>query len=225
MPAIERYDGSAFKVLRKFLHECPNEAQRLDIYILSAEFGLIHSAHPIPFYDRKMTEIRSQELHSSVLSKLEYIMLTKSYEELFLIAGKNYHVAFSGYESIIPLNVTYRTATGGLGKQLSELYFWLRGETSKSNSIEYSIPRNGLPKLRGIEISLTSEQVIEIARQAIAKDLKTAIRCQAWYVTVDNYQVAPKWLVSQLTGVPVSQFGTGDARRILNQLGIEVKHL
>lgn len=34
LPAIERYDGPAFQVLRKFLREFPLEAESLDVYIL-----------------------------------------------------------------------------------------------------------------------------------------------------------------------------------------------
>ena len=55
LPALTRYDGPMFRVLRKFLRECPGEAQGLEIYILSAEFGLIPASQPIPNYDRRMT--------------------------------------------------------------------------------------------------------------------------------------------------------------------------
>lgn len=37
LPAIERYDGPAFRVLRRFLRERPFEAP--DVLILSAEHG------------------------------------------------------------------------------------------------------------------------------------------------------------------------------------------
>jgi hypothetical protein len=32
LPALERYDGPAFRVLRKFLRESPSKAQILDIF-------------------------------------------------------------------------------------------------------------------------------------------------------------------------------------------------
>ena len=39
LPAIERYDGPAFRVLRRYLRERPAGAP--DVFILSAEHGLI----------------------------------------------------------------------------------------------------------------------------------------------------------------------------------------
>lgn len=53
--ALERYDGPAFHVLRKFIIECPAEARNLDIHILSAKFGLITAARSIPRYEQNVT--------------------------------------------------------------------------------------------------------------------------------------------------------------------------
>ena len=44
LPAIDRYDGPAFRVLRRFLRERPAGAP--DVLILSAKHGLI--AHDLP---------------------------------------------------------------------------------------------------------------------------------------------------------------------------------
>ncbi len=41
LPAIERYNGPLFFVLRRFIRECPGQARHLDVYILSAAYGLI----------------------------------------------------------------------------------------------------------------------------------------------------------------------------------------
>jgi len=64
--------------------------------------------------------------------------------------------------------------------------------------------------------------VINVARQALAEGRGDPSRYQSWYVPIDGQRVSPKWLVSQLTGLPVSAFVTGEARRLLEQLGIEV---
>ena len=47
LPVLERYDGPAFRVLRKFLRDSPCEAQRIDISVLSAEFGLLSAQQMI----------------------------------------------------------------------------------------------------------------------------------------------------------------------------------
>ena len=41
LPAIDRYNGPLFLVLRRFMRECPRQARLLDVYILSAAYGLI----------------------------------------------------------------------------------------------------------------------------------------------------------------------------------------
>jgi hypothetical protein len=41
-------------------------------------------------------------------------------------------------------------------------------------------------------------------------------------VEVDSKRVAPKWLVKVLTELPVSAFTTGEARRVLHCLGIQL---
>ena len=69
LPAVERYDGPAFQVLRRFLRENSSEAPH--VLILSAEHGLISYDRPIAAYDRKMTLARARELRPLVLAKLD----------------------------------------------------------------------------------------------------------------------------------------------------------
>ena len=49
LPAIERYDGPLFKVLRRFLRESSHQARDLDVFILSAAYGLIPGGLSNPF--------------------------------------------------------------------------------------------------------------------------------------------------------------------------------
>ena len=68
LPAVERYDGPAFRVLRRFLRHSPSKAP--DVLILSAEHGLIPHDLPIAAYDRKMAPTRAHELRPLVLAEL-----------------------------------------------------------------------------------------------------------------------------------------------------------
>jgi cytoplasmic iron level regulating protein YaaA (DUF328/UPF0246 family) len=68
LPALERYNGPAFRVLRHFLASCTLNSP--DVYILSARFGLIPADWPIPFYDQRMTLERAAELQPSVREAL-----------------------------------------------------------------------------------------------------------------------------------------------------------
>lgn len=224
LPALDRYDGPAFRVLRRFLQQHPLAS--LHICILSAEFGLISHERLIPDYDRRMTPQRSQELKPSVLAELKHILSTGSYQKLFICVGKDYRSALDGHEELVPPEVTVEIATGGLGKKLAQLHDWLHG---KPPELRYSSPtaigQSKKPRIRGIEVKLTPEQVLDVARQGIAEGKQELTNFQAWYVPVENQQVAPKWLVSQLTGLPVRDFTTQEARRLLAQLGIEVRRV
>jgi hypothetical protein len=65
---------------------------------------------------------------------------------------------------------------------------------------------------------------MKIARNALlSKRVGVNSSRLTWYVAVGGQRVGPKWLVSQVTGLPVSAFHTDEARRVLQQLGVEVQ--
>src|SRR5690348_4465403 len=76
LPAMDRYDGPSFRVLRRFLSQRPTE--RLTVYILSAEFGLIPATLPIPDYDRRMTPQRARELQPQALEVIAQVRAADS---------------------------------------------------------------------------------------------------------------------------------------------------
>lgn len=223
MPAIDRYDGPAYRVLRRYLKQ--NSISPVDVKILSAEYGLISSDYFLPYYDRRMTKERAQALHKQIFANLKSLLNKKSYTDILICLGKDYLRAIYGYESIIPDGSTIKLASGGIGKKLSILHDWLYGDSSNLlNARNLATPKGSI-RVRGIEVNLTSEQVFDIAREAIATKDRRVTHYQSWYVLVDDQRVAPKWLVSQITGLPVSNFVTDEARRVLTQLGVEVKRV
>src|SRR3954452_8533298 len=74
LPAIDRYDGPLWQVLRSFLRAQPLFAADLDVYVLSAGFGLIPAAQMIPWYDQTMAPERADELRPAVLNRLAELM-------------------------------------------------------------------------------------------------------------------------------------------------------
>jgi len=220
MPAIERYDGPAFRLLRRFLAK--NPVSSLEVKILSAEYGLISTDYLLPYYDRRITKERSKILHPQVISSLKAILSNKSYTNLLIVLGQDYLGAIYGYETIIPNGVVAQVAKGGMGRKLSILHNWLYGDLSSLERYKVPAVPKDKARIRGIEVNLTSEQILEVARQAIATGERRATHYQSWYVPVDDQRVAPKWLVSKITGLPVQNFVTDDARRVLTQLGVEV---
>ena len=223
LPAIDRYDGPAYRVLRRYFKQSLRES--VEVRILSAKYGLISPNCNLPYYDRRMTEEQAESLRQEVLTSLDAILNSQTYKNFLICLGKDYTKAIYGYESIIPDGLTVQVATGGLGRKLSILHDWLY---SGSANLYHNYDRSAktrIVRFRGVEVNLTSEQILDIAREAIVTKDPKAARYQSWYVQVDNQRVALKWLVSKITGLPVSSFVTDEARRVLSQLGIEVKRV
>jgi len=220
LPAIDRYDGPAYYVLRRYLRQ--NSTLSVDVRILSAKYGLIPANYYLPYYDRRITKEQSHKLHHQVITELETILSSKSYTNLLICLGRDYLEAIYDYEAIIPDGLSVQVATGGIGRKLSVLYDWLYGDLSNLETNQNLAPMKGTGRIRGVEVTLTVEQVLDIARQALTTQDERATRYQSWYVQVDDLRVAPKWLVSQITGLPVSSFHTGNAKKLLRELGIPV---
>jgi hypothetical protein len=223
LPAIKRYDGPPFRVLRRFLKGQPTEL--LDVHILSAKFGLVAADQPIPNYDQRMTPARAKELNPEVITRLRYLLNSQPYQSVCFCMGQDYLRALDGYDTLISSKTTVKIATGSSGRKLSELHGWLYGE--KLIKLATS-PRNiskGKAYLKGVELVMTATEILDVARNALTEEQKGQNVYYSWYVSVDGKKVAPKWLVSRLTGLPLKSFTTSDARRVLEALGIEVSCL
>jgi len=123
LPAIERYNGPAFQIVRKFLRTHPVEAQSLKIYVLSAKFGLIPASQPTPIYNQRMTLNQAQKLRPNALRKLERLL--PNCNKLFINLGQIYWQALAGHEVIIPANISPVIAQGSSGRRQVELRDWL----------------------------------------------------------------------------------------------------
>jgi len=217
LPALTRYDGPTFQILRKFIALHPDKADQLDVYVLSAKFGLIPVNEPIACYDKKMTQQTAAQMNRQVLSGMQKLFSPCRYKQLFINAGRDYRGALAGYEKILPNGLDVVVSTGSSGRRQAELYDWLYGEPPKQTS-----STTGTTSIRAVTLNMTPEEVIDIGIQALKKAQGDPSRFQSWYVPINRCRVSPKWLVSQLTGLPVGAFVTDEARRVLAKLGIEV---
>jgi hypothetical protein len=229
IPAIERYDGPLWKVLRNFLRDQPLSAAKTDIYVLSAEFGLIPGTHLIPWYNRVMTATRADELRTSVLDQFRLLM-DQDYCQVCLGLSQLYLRAMRGWEYMSPSEVSVTVTDGSMATKQGQLRAWLRGESWEpavhppNRLLPAKAPRSEIV-LNGIRLRITSEEILERARTALAAGLPGADSYREWYVRVDGQPVAPKWLVSLISGIPVGSFDAKEARRVLSGLGIDVEHI
>ncbi|MGI8549323.1 MAG: DUF6884 domain-containing protein [Dehalococcoidia bacterium] len=222
LPAIERYDGPAFRVLRRYLRSVP--VQSPEVYILSAEFGLIPASQPIPYYDRRMTAERAREVRDSVRDRLRGILAEGCYEALYINAGKEYQQALGDIAAPAGTETRIIAAEGSQGKRLSALHNWLYGESGGS-LYPSVVGGRRQARIRGVVVVSTKEQVLKVARLELMRQSSDPYRFQSWYVLIDNEKVGPKWLVTQLTGLAPASFGTSEACRLLQLLGIEVRRI
>src|SRR5712692_4435985 len=87
LPAIDRYDGPMYRVLRSFLRETiwPNP---LSIAVLSAKYGLIGGLASIENYNQRMDQRRAVQLSDGSTETL--IKWGQSHKQISLLLGKDY---------------------------------------------------------------------------------------------------------------------------------------
>jgi len=224
--ALERYDGPTFRVVRRFLLEADPALRDIDIYVLSARYGLIAADTRISDYDQRMTPARAAELRPEVLARLQEI-LSRGYTEVFLSLGRSYLEAVNGFEALVPAGTRVTVSRAAAGRRLTELKRWLYRlpeGASAPRQPKRGVRVTGRATLRGQQIKATSEKVLALARQALVEGRGNPRNFRDWYVLVDGERVSTKWLVSLLSGLDVSEFQASEARRVLGQLGITVYH-
>lgn len=129
LPAIERYNGPMFFVLRRFLRDCPEKSRLLDVYILSAAHGLIPASYPIAPYNQKMIQYRASELQPHVLATFGELM-HNNYNSLCIVMGKTYLAALDGWWDLAPTNLALMVAKGPMGVKQAQLKNWLEELTT-----------------------------------------------------------------------------------------------
>ena len=127
LPAIERYNGPLFYVLRRFLRECPRQIDLMNVHILSAANGLIPGNFPTPWYDRKMDISRAVELRPQVNAAFSDI-LRDNYTSVCFVLGKTYLKAFESALKLVPPHTESTVTHGRIGEKQARLKKWLWGE-------------------------------------------------------------------------------------------------
>ncbi len=219
LPAIDRYDGPCFRVLRAYLRQSATEGPQ--VWITSAKYGLVAGKDPIHNYNRRMTPRRAHRLAGDILCQFRRLWHEGPFDQAFVSLSENYALAMRDCWPTLPQSVSVTFARGSIGRRCSLLKAWLGGRDGKAD--EYA--NIGTPyhahTLLGIPITVTREQALAVAEERLEAERSKAGAFQTWYVDVAGYRVAAKWLVSKLTGLSVSRFRTNDALRALRSIGIE----
>ena len=124
IPAMDRYDGVNYRVLRKAKRE-GRWPKRLDVLILSAKHGLLEPSLPIENYDLLMTPVRATQLWPAVLAEMAQRLQANCYLEIFLNLGKVYRLAMEGWDNDLGHDTRMFHAQGGIGQKASAMLHWL----------------------------------------------------------------------------------------------------
>jgi hypothetical protein len=218
LPAIDRYDGPLFHLLRKYARDEP--LLRNATYILSAKFGLIPSDFPTPAYDQQLSSANKSRLEDAVARQVCTVVEQLQPDGVFVSVGADYWQLLKEplARSITKENLFL--AKGSIGGRASQLRNWLKPAETKGE-IKWPSGACGEASLLGTTVRMTPKQIESRANEALVSDYHRATRLESWFVQIGNHRVAPKWLVSFLFNIPVARFRTADARKILHKLGIE----
>ena len=136
LPAIERYDGVNFRVLRKARRE-GYWPRNLDVLIVSAKYGLLRSDAPIENYDQRMTRDRAISLQPAVSVGLDAHLVRVEYDEMFINLGKLYLMTLTRSRELTSLGDRVTYALGGIGEKMSQMKRWLYHITQSDSSYRY----------------------------------------------------------------------------------------
>jgi hypothetical protein len=200
----------------------------LDVFVLSAEHGLIRADTAIPTYDRLMTLKRAEELRPGVLNVVRDVIGSQRYSEIFLSMGRTYLAALVGFESLLRQPVKVIISASSSGQKLTELKRWLwslkESPIAARSAVTVASPKV-IPQsvtLRGRCVQMTTQEAVTrleyVIDQAEANGSARVVR--DWYVDIKGEKLSPKWVASYLFNVPVREFSADEARRVLNGLGL-----
>jgi len=122
-PAIELYDGSIFRIIKKMYRE-RRLPKNMHVLIISAKYGLLGSHDLIEKYDQKMTEDRAKELKHDIEKKLDKFLSDNEFKEIFVSMGKNYCLSIEDFDFKVPIEY----ASGRIGEKLSKTKRWIESK-------------------------------------------------------------------------------------------------
>jgi hypothetical protein len=129
LPAIERYDGVYFRVLRKARRE-GYWPEHLDVLIVSAKYGLLDLDIAIENYDLRMTLKQAMQLKPLVAPILAEQVESRTYAEVFLNVSKIYCMVLKGWNVRLSSDTTVIYASGRIGQRARQMRNWLREKTT-----------------------------------------------------------------------------------------------
>lgn len=135
LPALERYDGGSFRVIRRAKRKGYLPAH-LDILIISAQYGLISGETPIAYYERAMDSARMKVLQPEITKALQPFWRNPSLE-VFIDLGSSYSRVIEDL-TLLEDRPTIEIARGRIGERLAQLKHWLLNKAKEDSTYSES---------------------------------------------------------------------------------------
>lgn len=125
LPAIDRYDGPVFRLLRKA--RAAGLLNTVEVMVLSAKYGLIPADWMIHDYNQVMTPARAAELAGTVTVELwRWVGQHETLTDAFVNVGQGYAPAIAGFDEwCLRRGIVVTRAAGGIGERLAQTKAWL----------------------------------------------------------------------------------------------------
>lgn len=120
IPAITRYDGVLFTVIRKAVRE-KRMRPNTTVIIISAKYGVVRAGTKIPFYDQRLTASQATTLAPRVRSTLAAIVRKGKYQRKFVNLGRDYASMIQD----LPALRGAVWASGSIGQRAAVLKSWI----------------------------------------------------------------------------------------------------
>jgi hypothetical protein len=122
-PAIDLYNGPAFRVLRRYISS-PGFCAELDVVILSAKHGFISSSTVIAPYDQRMRP-GTALAPATLRHQLAGFTVGRSYSNVFVNLGADYVSRLPELRTVLAGSPGIFMAKGRIGEKLHSLKEWL----------------------------------------------------------------------------------------------------
>jgi len=128
IPAIERYDGIYFRILRKYFKE--RKLRNIDVLILSEKLGLMSSDRKISYNKPHagkwgQLSLNKDAIENSKRENLEKLKrIANNYSKIYVNIGHDYMKLIKGFEKFTTSKITYAKGKG-LGPKASHMKNWL----------------------------------------------------------------------------------------------------
>ena len=126
VPALDRYDGPAYRVVRRFLREHQWPAD-LSIAVLSAQYGLFGILKRIANYDKRMDRVIASESAQECSERL--LRWSASHGSVYISLGKDYMPAVE--PGLQQIGLEPQIFDGGIGTKLNKIKSFLASNSPR----------------------------------------------------------------------------------------------